>query len=261
MKKSATVLQIVIAFSLTAYVFFRTSARMELGSLASAVTQAIAWLATGITTAGISWIVATLMLRQGRRLKKYIEKSAFRNLTETRDSQEVRDCCVHEASHTIAAKILFGIDAVSDVSIVPGRKSEGRLKYVGPSMPDETTLRKDIMILLASDAGIKLVYGAGHEGCWADLDAAYEMALDLVSQIGDMNGPGLRAKLGTEKTEMSEQAKTLMEAGVGKVIESCYTEVRQLLEKHKDGLLKLADALERERTLDKDEIAAVLEEK
>ena len=182
-----------------------------------------------------------------------------RNVMQSEEDR--RRIAYHEGGHAIVGMLTPGADPVRKVSIIP----RGQALGVTMSAPDadvfnyeESYLRGKIKVALGGRVAEELAFGTITTGAESDIQQATQIARGMVGrwgmsdQIGfvavqPVNGDG---PLLPGVSETSEATQRLVDAEVRRIIEDAHIEVRNLLERERDKLDALADALLRDETLD-----------
>ncbi len=172
-----------------------------------------------------------------------------------------RRIAYHEGGHAIVGMLTPGADPVRKVSIIP----RGQALGVTMSAPDddvfnyeESYLRGKVKVALGGRVAEELAFGTVTTGAESDIQQATQIARGMVGRWGmsdeigfvavesqNGNGPLLPGV-----SETSEATQRTVDAEVRRIIEEAHEEVRNLLERERERLDTLAEALLREETLD-----------
>jgi len=181
----------------------------------------------------------------------------------------------HEAGHALVSHILPKADPVHKVSIV----SRGHAAGYTMNLPDEDKhlhskgeFEDDMATLLAGYATEKKTFSDLTSGASNDLKRATKLARKLVTEYGmsDEVGPVSYANhdelifLGKEfgdAREYSEQTASKIDQEVAKFLETAYQKASQVLDKNKDKLKAIADALLEKETLEKEDFEKIVGKK
>ncbi len=244
--------------------------------------DAVAGATVGFSGADLANLVNEAALLAARENRDTVTRADLDNardrvlLGERRDNlldaDERRRVASHESGHAVAAWFLPGTDPVEKVSIVPRGRALGVTEQRAEG--DRYTvaqgyLQQKLSILLGGRCAEQLLYGNVSSGAADDLKQATQIARRMVAQWGmsDTLGPVSypvgeeHPFLGREMAaprDFSEQTATLIDDEVRRLLreaEACTTE---LLTRHRDRLDALVDALLRQESLDKGEIAELL---
>ena len=179
----------------------------------------------------------------------------------------------HEGGHAILGLVVPGADPVHRVSIVPRGQALG-VTYQRPENDrynyPESYLRARLVGMLGGRAAEEIVFGTRTTGAQNDIEQATHLARNMVTRWGMSDKLGLVQLAPPENPYLagpdgfgggpkliSEETASLVDAEVLRIIRESYDEARQLLEKHRGALDKLADALLSHETLDEREILDV----
>ena len=240
--------------------------------------MAIASMTPGLVGADLRNLVneaAILAARKGQdqinqrdfadSLEKIILGPERKLLLKREDRERV---AYHEAGHAILGLVVPGADPVSRVTITPRGQSLG-VTYQRPEDDrynySEAYLRGRIVGALGGRAAEEIVYGDRTTGAENDLQHVTRMAQGMVTRWGmsEAIGPvSLAAEggqyLGGQQTGVSQgfSQATLerVDQATRQIIEECYQEALDLLNKHRDELEKLAAALMEQESLDEQEV-------
>jgi cell division protease FtsH len=178
----------------------------------------------------------------------------------------------HEAGHTLLAWQLPGAHRVHKVTIVPRGRSLGSTQTLPAEdrlSISEPELRDHLAVLLAGRAAEKLIYNESTVGAENDLERATGLARRMVMNWGmsDRLGP-VSYKLSDEdpflgremhqQRQFSEHTMELIDEEVGRILREQSDRSYQTLQKQRDQLEKLAEALLAKEELDEPEIEAIL---
>ena len=178
--------------------------------------------------------------------------------------QEKRITAVHEAGHTLVARLLPGTDPIHKVTIIP----RGRALGVTQQLPDDDRhyypkeyLMKRLAVVMGGRVAERLVFSDVSTGAQNDLKVATELAEKMVCQWGmsDAIGPVtfsrgeehpfLGMKLAQEKS-FSEEMAWRLDQEISRIIGEAEQQAEVLLAANLPKLEALAAALTEEETLD-----------
>ncbi len=181
----------------------------------------------------------------------------------------------HEAGHTLVAKLLPTADPVHKVTIIPRGRALGLTQQL--PIEDRYNLSKDyalerIAILFGGRIAEELVFDDITTGAGNDLEAATDLARRMVCEWGmsEKLGPLTFGKkeeaifLGREiaqHQEYSQQTAVEIDGEVRRIMLSQYQRAKALLEKNREALKRIADALIEYETLEGDEVQTLMEGK
>ena len=175
--------------------------------------------------------------------------------------EDRRRIAYHEGGHAIVGMLTQGADPVRKVSIIP----RGQALGVTMSAPDadvfnyeESYLRGKIKVALGGRVAEEITFGTITTGAESDIQQATQIARGMVARWGMSDEIGFVAvqssggdgPLLPGVSETSEATQRLVDAEVRRIIEEAHSDVRNLLERERDKLDALAEALLRDETLD-----------
>ncbi len=180
--------------------------------------------------------------------------------------REKRTTAVHEAGHTLVAK-LTGSDPVHKVTIIPRGHALG-LTMTLPTEDRHNYTQEYVLDMIAMLMGGRiaeeLVVNEISSGAANDIERATEMAHSMVcewgmSQLGPLafgKGEG-EIFLGREMTQRatySEETARAIDEEVGRIVKEQYARARKLIEADRDALDRISAALVEFETLNGDEV-------
>jgi cell division protease FtsH len=187
--------------------------------------------------------------------------------------EEKRSTSYHEAGHALIAALVPEADPIHKVTIIPRGLALGTTQQL--PLDDRYTYSKDYLeaqlsVLMAGRVAEKLILGKTTTGAANDFDKATEIARKMVCQWGMSDlGPltfGERDDLiflGRELAmhkNFSEKTAELIDEEVKKIVNRNYNRAKELLEKNKDKLIAVAEALLEKEVLTSEEIKEVIED-
>lgn len=171
--------------------------------------------------------------------------------------EEKKITSIHEAGHTILAKLIPDADPIHKVTIIP----HGMAMGVTQTLPedDRYLLKKEkalaeIKVLMGGRIAEEVLLGIQTTGASNDLERISSIARKMVCNWGmsEKLGPMgwgneheevfLGKEFATVKNYSEETAK-MIDNEVRVLVMDCYKEAKDLMTKHKDKLVKIADAL------------------
>ncbi len=186
--------------------------------------------------------------------------------------EEKRLTAYHEAGHTLVAKMLPGTDPIHKVTIIPRGMALGLTQQL--PIDERHTYAKayldnNIAILLGGRVAEQLIFGDVTTGAGNDLERATELARKMVCTWGmsEKIGPLTYGKkdeqvfLGKELVQhkdYSESTAIVIDTEIKNIINQNLEKVQKLLAEQKDILVKLAEILLEEESLDTDQIDAIV---
>ncbi len=189
--------------------------------------------------------------------------------------EEHHRLAVHEAGHTAAAYYTPEADPLYKVTIIPRGRALGGTHMLSENdrhTLDETYLRAYLVTLLAGRAAEKLLIGTVSSGADDDIKKATDVARSMVARWGmtELLGPvNLRESeehpfLGQTIAQPRNHADATaaeVDHAVIQLLKQAETEALELLTKHRSKIEALVAALEKEETLDHNQIAGCLGDK
>ena len=184
-----------------------------------------------------------------------------RKVVQSEDDR--RRIAYHEAGHAIVGMLTPGADPVRKVSIIP----RGQALGVTLSAPDADVLQLRGALPARQDQGRAAAAAWRRSsrsatittGAESDIQQATRIARGMVGALGDERGDRLRGgrsprtaagRCCPASAQVSEATQELVDREVRRIIEEAPDDVRNLLERERDKLDSLAEALLREETLD-----------
>ena len=189
--------------------------------------------------------------------------------------EEKQITSVHEAGHTLLAKLIKDADPVHKVTIIPHGLAMGVTQMLPED--DRHLLKKEkalaeIKVLMGGRVAEELILGSKTSGASNDLERASEIARKMVCTWGmsDKMGPlkwgnehdqiFLGKEFGTVKNYSEETARAIDDE-IKNIVMSCYSESKDLITKNKDKLVRISDALLEREVLSAEEIDMLIEDK
>jgi cell division protease FtsH len=144
-------------------------------------------------------------------------------------------------------------DEVRKVSILP-RAGTGGVTYFQPSTDDIGMYTKDfllsqIKVALGGHAAEEIVYGREHvtTGASNDFEQTFRIARDMVTTYGMSETIG---KMNIQQDLISPRTSSHIDIEIHDIVESCYIEVKELLNTYRVKLEHLKDILVEEEIID-----------
>ncbi|MBI5561351.1 MAG: ATP-dependent zinc metalloprotease FtsH [Deltaproteobacteria bacterium] len=191
---------------------------------------------------------------------------------ETITDEEKKITAYHEAGHALVSVRLPHTDPIHKVSIIPRGLAMGVTQF----LPQEdrhyypkSYLINRLCVALAGRAAEKLMFADVSSGAQDDLKNATSLAERMVAQWGmsDVVGPVNLGRgeehpfLGRELSmpkRYSEEMAWVMDQEIRKLIIEAEKKADDLLAANRPGLERLADALIKEETLDREDVDRIL---
>ena len=233
--------------------------------------EALAQATPGMVGADLANVVneaALLAARRGHErvaqadLTDAIEKIVLgteRKVVQSEDDR--RRIAYHEGGHAIVGMLTTGADPVRKVSIIP----RGQALGVTMSAPDadvfnysESYLRGKIKVAVAGRVAEEVAFGSITTGAESDIQQATALARGMVGRWGMSEEVGFVAVERSDGagpflpgvSEVSEETQRTVDREVRRIIDEAHDEVRNLLERERERLDSLAEALLERETLD-----------
>jgi cell division protease FtsH len=188
--------------------------------------------------------------------------------------EERRLVAVHESGHALLAWLLPHADPLDKVTIIPRGRALGATEQV-PAEDRHTYrasyLRDRLAVMLGGRVAERVVFDEVTTGAEADLDNATRLARRMVSYWGmsDVIGP-VAFKRGEEHVflgremarppDFSDTTAARIDDEITALIRAVEEHAINLVRRHKDALLRLADRLLEAETLDREQIDRLLQE-
>ncbi len=188
--------------------------------------------------------------------------------------REKKVIAYHESGHTLIAKLLPGADPVHKVSIVPRGPALGYTLQL-PTEDRYLTFKGEIenrlCVLLGGRTAEELVFNEVTTGAHDDLSKATAYASKMVTEFGmsDKVGPVSLKKpeeevfLGRDIVRQpgySEATAQTVDSEVQRIVRAAQTKARELLERNRHILDKLAQRLIEKEILEADEVSSILQD-
>ncbi|RPI25583.1 MAG: hypothetical protein EHM57_01355 [Actinobacteria bacterium] len=173
---------------------------------------------------------------------------------------------IHEASHAVAAHLLRSHRMIDLVSIEKRQTALGMVASL--DIEDRVTqwrteLEIDIKVSLASLAGERMFFGGDNSsGVSSDLRSATHLT-SLMEGVYGMGGgilslAGLPQSVISQTPDPTGKVVQQMADRIEDRLQQLYEEVCELLEQHRDDLVRLAGVLEERKTISGDDVAEVM---
>ncbi|MBI3977348.1 MAG: ATP-dependent metallopeptidase FtsH/Yme1/Tma family protein [Chloroflexi bacterium] len=186
------------------------------------------------------------------------------------DPAERHTVAYHEAGHALVALLTPGADPVHKVTIMPRGRALGATAQL-PEADRHNYGRRYLLgrlaVLLGGRVAEEIAIGEVTTGAEQDLREGNRLARAMVTRWGMSDAMGLMTvaqradpftSLAEGEAEPSDATASAVDAEVRRLLDSCHTAVRQLVEAHRTELDALAQALLREETLDETRIAELV---
>jgi len=238
----------------------------------------------GFVGSDLANLVNEAALLASRRNKKDIEMEEFEAAIDRviagpeRKSRLISDkekeiVAYHESGHALVAKMLPNTDPVHKVSIIPrGNAALGytlQLPTQDRYLISKLELMDRLSVLLGGRVAEDMIFQDITTGAQNDLERATKIARQMVTEYGmsDSLGPITLGRkehqifLGrdiSQERDYSEEIANKIDKEVRKIIESAYTQAKEILSKNKRKLKKVARNLIERETLEGKELDMLL---
>jgi len=179
----------------------------------------------------------------------------------------------HESGHALVAKLLPNADPPRKITIIPRGMALG---YTKPLSEDRYVLTRskiddDLAALLGGRAAEEIIFNEATTGAQEDIKRATEWAHKMVTDFGMSDKLGPRSFgdkqemvfLGREIAEQKDygdKVADLIDEEVDKIIQQAYQTARGVLTKNKPRLIRIAQKLIAEETLEGEALDALFSE-
>jgi len=236
----------------------------------------------GSSGADLANLVNEAALYAGRKNKDLVEMDDFE---EARDKllmgiarkskvfsvEEKMKTSYHESGHALLHYYCKNADPLHKVTVVP----RGRALGVAMSLPERDTYSRGkgwlvdrIVISYGGYVAEEMFYGETTTGTQNDLQQATELARRMVTEwgmseigpisFGQEEEPIFIGKEIARHKDYSEQTAQTIDAEVNRILQDGLNAARSILQKHRDEVVKLAEALVEKETLSDAEVRELL---
>jgi cell division protease FtsH len=233
--------------------------------------KAVARQTSGLTGAELENIANEAAIFAGRKKAKVVHQVDFEDAMErvvaglqqrrVMTEKERRIIAYHEAGHAVMSHLTGDLLPVHKVTIV----SRGNALGYTLNLPAEerylhtTEEFEDLLkVILAGRAAEQVVFGRITNGAANDLEKATEISRSMVFDYGMSRLVSSRT-MRADNYALSEETKRLRDQEQARLTDEAIEESIRLMQKHRAALDRIALALLDKETLDKDELAELLE--
>ncbi|HWE62372.1 MAG TPA: ATP-dependent zinc metalloprotease FtsH [Chloroflexota bacterium] len=186
--------------------------------------------------------------------------------------QEKRITAYHEVGHALVAHMVPNLDPLHKVTII-ARGMAGGFTQLLPTedryLYTRSHFEDTLAFSLGGQAAEMLIFGEMTTGAENDIERATKLARKMVTEYGmsDKLGPlayghkeemvFLGRDLG-EQRNYSEVVAVEIDGEVRRLVTTAYARAREILEKHRDKLVLIAERLVQEETLDSSQFETLL---
>jgi len=181
--------------------------------------------------------------------------------------EEKKRIAFHEAGHAVVSWLLKNVDPLVKVSIIPRGKSLGAAWY----LPEEKQLRTEssfqehLCATLGGRAAEEVVFGEISSGALDDLEKVTTEAYMMVAWFGfdkKLGNTSYYDSTGqrdiTIQKPYSEETGKLIDEEVRQLVDSAYTQAKEILTENRSLLNQLAGSLQSKEVIYKEDIEAIL---
>ncbi len=183
--------------------------------------------------------------------------------------QEKKTVAYHEAGHALVAALTDKADPVYKVTIIPRGPALGYVKQLPEEdrhLASKGQLMAQVAVCLGGRASEELILKDISSGAANDLERANHVLRMMIYELGMNDKVGLAVYKGSATfwgdstgVDASPKTKELLDQEVKASLDASYRSVKELLEKNKDKLEALANALLEKETLTAEEVKQIIE--
>ncbi|KAF7306808.1 ATP-dependent metallopeptidase [Mycena indigotica] len=244
------------------------------------LAQKLAVLTPGFSGADIANVCNEAALHAARKASEYVESVDFDTAIErvivglerksrVLSAEEKKTVAYHEAGHAVCGWFLEHADPLLKVSIIPrGTGALGYAQYLPPDryLMSTPQMLDRICMTLGGRVSEEIFFGSENitSGAQDDLQKITRMAFEACANFGmnEVIGPvsygGDRgAKEGWTKP-FSEKTAEMLDTEVRKMITTAYDRTRQLLTKHREDVIKVAELLLEKENITREDMIRLL---
>ena len=213
---------------------------------------------TVITTENIDEAIDRVMMGPAKKSRTYDDKTK-------------RLVAYHEAGHAIVGLNLPDGSIVQKVTIIP-RGSAGGYNLITPRKERILNTKKELLATITSYMGGRAAEEIFFEdistGASGDIESATKIAKDMVSHYGMSELGPVQYDRGSQNvflgrdynspSNVSSQVAFEIDQEVRKIVDYCHTQAIEIINAHKDDLIKIAEALIVNETLTAEEIDDIM---
>jgi cell division protease FtsH len=246
--------------------------------------EVLARQTAGFSGADLSNLMNESAILAGRRSKKAIEMVDLEDsidkvlLGPERKSRRISPkekeiTAYHEGGHALVAKMFPDADPPRKISIIPRGMAGGYTKSLEEdrSYWSRSKIMAGITTLMAGTAAEKIIFSEVTTGAQDDIKRATDMARKMVTDFGMSERLGPRTFgdkqemvfLGREISEQRDYGDKIaneIDEEVNKIIRDGHAKATEILTQHKSKLIRLAQTLMVEETLEAEKLDAVFAE-
>ncbi len=218
------------------------------------------------------------------RAKK--QKINMSDITEARDKlilglerrnvamsdEEKRIVAFHESGHALVAALLPNTDPLYKVTVIPRDKAMGvtmQLPQGDKHLYSQEYLEDRLAVMLAGRASEELIFHSITTGAENDFRESTKLSRNMVSAWGMSEKLGPLASAGEQRNvflgeelsrgrEFSEHTAEIIDSEIQRILNEAYDRAKSTLEENREGLEKLAAALQEREQLSGEEVLDLL---
>nr|WP_255749414.1 ATP-dependent zinc metalloprotease FtsH [Pontibacter liquoris] len=181
--------------------------------------------------------------------------------------EEKKIIAYHEAGHALVSWLLKHVDPLIKVSIIPRGKALGAAWYLPEErqLKSATAFTEHLSAMLAGRAAEEITFGEITSGALDDLEKATKEAYMMVAYYGfdkKIGNISFYDSTGQQDTRLSkpysEETGKMIDAEVIKLLNEAYLKAKELLSRHQEQLIKLAELLLQKEVVFKEDLEAIL---
>ena len=186
--------------------------------------------------------------------------------------KEKKITAYHEAGHALVGHLLPNCDPIHKVSIISRGRAAGYTMNLPESDKHLNTREEfldDISMMLGGLVAEKIIFGDITNGASSDLNSVTDLAKKMITKYGMNENLGYRVFgqgsemvfLGREiheNKDYSEKASEEIDKEVKSLVDKCYKNAFDIIEKNREKLDKIANTLLEKETIEKEEFEKLL---
>ncbi len=186
--------------------------------------------------------------------------------------EDRRITAYHEGGHALVSHHMAKTDPVQRISIVARGMSLGHT-YIPPvadrSHETKTRLTEQLSAMMGGRAAEEIIFNEMTAGAASDIEKATKLARSMVvdlgmSRLGPINFGSLTesdAQGFIDQTQVSQAMQEKVDLEVKRFIDNAYQEAAAIIKKHRKELIRVAEKLMEQETLDRSEFEKIVGKK